>query len=194
MTNLNQCSIKFKKRPLAQTLEKTTGMSWSFRQVNDFDVHVCLKLCVPNKAIIPKLACKPVPTGISPELLNPNYKMVVSTNSLLAYEKGCIVLDSPAVLDFSFRGEIWVMLYNTTRENITLRTGHEIANLTLEPVTKMDISYVGDVSPAPASMGKVKWVKKHIENLKPKTNLGNQHSQKKFTKEEIKNYLKNDEF
>ena len=51
-----------------------------------------------------------------------------------------------------------------------------------------------DVSPAPASMGKVKWVKKHIENLKPKTNLGNQHSQKKFTKEEIKNYLKNDEF
>ena len=84
MTNLNQCSIKFKKRPLAQTLEKTTGMSWSFRQINDFDVHVCLKLCVPNKAIIPKLACKPVPTGISPELLNPNYKMVISTNSLLA--------------------------------------------------------------------------------------------------------------
>ena len=86
------------------------------------------------------------------------------------------------------------MLYKTTRENITLRTGHEIANLTLEPVTKMNIDYVGDVSVPPASMGKVKWVRKHIENLKPKTNFGNQHSQKKFTKEEIKNLLKNDEF
>jgi dUTPase len=194
MTNLNQCSINFKKRPLAQVLENKTGISWSFRQENIFDVHVCLKLCVPNKAIIPKLGCKPVPTGISPQLLNPNYKMVITTNSLLAYEKGCIVLDSPAILDYTFRGEIWVMLFNTTRQDVVLRYGHEIANFTLEPVTKMNIGYVGDVVKPPTSTAKVKWVRKHIESINPKGNFQNQLDQKKFSKEEIKNYLKNKKF
>ena len=127
MINFHQCSIKIKKRELARLLEERDGISWSFEPVSRFDPFVYLRCCTPKPINIKANTTLPIPTGITAELNNPNFKMQITTLSALAIKKGIIVLDSPATLDYTFRGEIWVMLHNISSKDVVIRTGERIS-------------------------------------------------------------------
>ena len=96
MKNSHLCNIKFKKRQLARLLEVRDGISWSFNKVSHFDPYINLRAAIPKPITVKAHTTVPVPTGVTPELNSPNYKMQVTTVSKLAIEKGIIVLDSPA--------------------------------------------------------------------------------------------------
>jgi|TARA_R110001592_G_scaffold54396_10_gene166478 dUTP pyrophosphatase len=165
--NFHQCNIKIKKRELARLLEERDGISWAFEPVSRFDPFVYLRCCTPKPINIKANTTLPIPTGITAELNNPNFKMQVTTLSALAIKKGIIVLDSPATLDYTFRGEIWVMLHNISNEDVVIRTGERIAQFSIEPSVALNISYVDEVDTETPSLGMVKWISEHI---KSKTN------------------------
>ena len=167
MINFHQCSIKIKKRELARLLEERDGISWSFEPVSRFDPFVYLRCCTPKPINIKANTTLPIPTGITAELNNPNFKMQITTLSALAIKKGIIVLDSPATLDYTFRGEIWVMLHNISSKDVVIRTGERIAQFSIEPSVALIISYVDEVDTETPSLGMVKWISEHI---KSKTN------------------------
>ncbi len=167
MINFHQCSIKIKKRELARLLEERDGISWSFEPVSRFDPFVYLRCCTPKPINIKANTTLPIPTGITAELNNPNFKMQITTLSALAIKKGIIVLDSPATLDYTFRGEIWVMLHNISSKDVVIRTGERIAQFSIEPSVALNISYVDEVDTETPSLGMVKWISEHI---KSKTN------------------------
>src|SRR6056300_1661292 len=150
MTNFHQCSIKVKKRELARLLEERDGISWSLDPVSRFDPFVYLRCCTPKPITVKANSTLPVPTGITVEL-----------------KKGLIVLDSPATLDYSFRGEIWAMLHNISNTDAVIRTGERIAQFSIEPTISLNIRYVDEVDTETPSLGLVKWISEHI---KSKTN------------------------
>ena len=167
MINFHQCSIKVKKRELARLLEERDGISWSFDPVSRFDPFVYLRCCTPKAIIVKANSTLPIPTGITVELNNPNFKMQITTLSALAIKKGIIVLDSPATLDYTFRGEIWVMLHNISKKDAVIRTGERVAQFSIEPTVSLNMSYVNEVDTETSSLGMVKWISEHI---KSKTN------------------------
>ena len=87
MKNSHLCNIKFKKRQLARLLEVRDGISWSFNKVSHFDPYINLRAAIPKPITIKAHTTVPVPTGVTPELNSPNYKMQVTTVSKLAIEK-----------------------------------------------------------------------------------------------------------
>jgi len=86
-----------------------------------------------------------VPTGISIEL-EPGYQGFVCSRSGLAAKYGVFVVNSPGVIDQSYRGEIKVILGNLKTDSFTIRHGDRIAQLLLFPVWIPELEIVDDLS------------------------------------------------
>jgi dUTP pyrophosphatase len=77
-----------------------------------------------------------VPTGLKVKIPE-NYEIQIRPRSGLALKDGVTVINSPATIDGDFRGEICVLLYNTTNFGKTYPKGTRIAQMVLCPVVKM---------------------------------------------------------
>ncbi len=67
-----------------------------------------------------------IPTGIT-MALPVGYEMQVRSRSGLAYKSGIFVLNSPGTVDCIFRGEVGVILYNTSDKVFEIKRGDRIA-------------------------------------------------------------------
>ncbi len=67
-----------------------------------------------------------VPTGLRVEI-PVGYEMQVRPRSGLAAKRGVTVLNSPGTIDSDFRGEICVILYNSSSEDFVIEPGERIA-------------------------------------------------------------------
>ena len=63
------------------------------------------------------------------------YEIQVRPRSGLALNKGIIVPNSPGTVDSDYRGEVKVILCNTSEDNFAIQRGDRIAQLVLTPVT-----------------------------------------------------------
>jgi dUTP pyrophosphatase len=74
-----------------------------------------------------------VPTGLNFDI--PDYtELQVRTKSGLAINQGLIVLNSPGTIDSGYIGEVKVILYNTSSEEILIKKGQKIAQCCLCPI------------------------------------------------------------
>jgi dUTP pyrophosphatase len=102
------------------------------------------------------LAIKPnervlVPTGIA-IILPKNFEGQIRSRSGLALKHGVMVLNSPGTIDSDYRGEIKVILLNTSNDIFIIKFGMRVAQLviakhycpTFKPVTKLTASIRGD--------------------------------------------------
>ena len=80
--------------------------------------------------IIPAFGRKLIKTGISISLPE-NYLGFVTPRSGLAYKHGITVLNAPGLIDTSYRGEIGVILHNTTSEPYEVCPKDRIAQLVI---------------------------------------------------------------
>lgn len=78
---------------------------------------------------------KLVKTGIA-IVLQDGYECQVRSKSGLALNKGLMVLNSPGTIDNGYRGEIGVILYNTSDEIQTIEKGDKVAQLVFVPVSQ----------------------------------------------------------
>jgi dUTP pyrophosphatase len=76
---------------------------------------------------------KLVPTGLKFNIPE-NYEIQVRSKSGLALNQGLMVLNSPGTVDSGYRGEVKVILFNTSKDNIKIEKGQKIAQAVLCPV------------------------------------------------------------
>lgn len=77
-----------------------------------------------------------VPTGLFIALPD-GYEAQVRPRSGLALKKGITVLNTPGTIDADYRGEIGVILFNTTNEDFEVKAGDRIAQLVLNKVEQI---------------------------------------------------------
>ncbi len=76
-----------------------------------------------------------IPTGV--RLAIPRgYEGQVRPRSGLAIRHGVTVLNAPGTIDADYRGEIRVLLFNTSNETYTVAAGDRIAQLVIAPVVR----------------------------------------------------------
>ena len=74
-----------------------------------------------------------IPTGLSFEV-PPGFELQCRPRSGLALKQGLTVLNTPGTIDSDYRGEIKVIILNTSKENIRIKDQDRIAQLVLAPV------------------------------------------------------------
>ncbi|MGM0442529.1 MAG: dUTP diphosphatase, partial [Elusimicrobiota bacterium] len=78
-----------------------------------------------------------IPSGIKVAVPE-NYEIQVRSRSGLAIKKGLFVLNSPGTVDAGYRGEIGVILFNTSGESVKIKHGRRIAQIVLQKIEKIE--------------------------------------------------------
>jgi dUTP pyrophosphatase len=79
-----------------------------------------------------------VPTGIALEI-PPGYEGQIRPRSGLALNMGLGVLNSPGTIDADYRGEVKVILINSSAETIIIQPAMRIAQLVVCPVMEIEL-------------------------------------------------------
>jgi dUTP pyrophosphatase len=94
-----------------------------------------------------------VPTGVAIALPD-GYVALVHPRSGLAARHGLSIVNTPGTIDAGYRGEIKVLLINhDPREPIELRRGDRIAQLVVQPVTRVSFLDAAELPPTPRGEG-----------------------------------------
>ena len=127
--------VKFKKLcEGARTPQKKTAGAAAYDLYYPYDEAVTL---YPNDLQI-------VSTGLAMEI-PAGWKGEIYSRSGLA-SKGIFVVNQPGKIDSDYRGEIKVLLYNSSSKEITLVRGARIAQFELNPVYPFEWSEVDELS------------------------------------------------
>ena len=89
---------------------------------------------------------KLIHTGIHIELPQ-GYEAQIRPRSGLALKKGLTVLNSPGTIDSDYRGEIGVILYNSSSDTVVVEPGERIAQMVIakyEQVELVDVNYLNE--------------------------------------------------
>lgn len=86
-----------------------------------------------------------IKTGIKTEF-DKNFEIQVRSRSGLALKSGVIVLNSPGTIDSDFRGEIGIILFNTSEEDFTINLGDRIAQMVFLKIEKPEIIITENLS------------------------------------------------
>lgn len=88
-----------------------------------------------------------VPTGFAIAVPEGMCGLVLSRSGL-ALNDGVAVLNGPGLIDSGYRGEIQVILHNTSAEAVSIERGQRIAQLLVLPVPPVDLVEVDALPPA----------------------------------------------
>jgi dUTP pyrophosphatase len=77
-----------------------------------------------------------VPTGLFIELPD-GFEAQIRPRSGLAIKQGITCLNSPGTIDADYRGEICIILINLSGETQSVQSGDRIAQMMVQPVTKV---------------------------------------------------------
>jgi dUTP pyrophosphatase len=86
-----------------------------------------------------------ISTGVS-VAIPPGYEIQCRSRSGLAAKSGIFVLNSPGTIDADYRGEIKVILNNTSQNPFTIKRSDRIAQLVLVPVVQVVWSEVTELA------------------------------------------------
>jgi len=93
--------------------------------VDLFNAGEKISLKPQERALIPAGIRIAVPSG---------YELQIRPRSGLAINKGLTVLNSPGTIDSTYRGEVKVILLNTSKETVEIEKGERIAQAVLKKV------------------------------------------------------------
>lgn len=91
-------------------------------------------------SIVPPLSTKLIKTGIAVSWSGKdaeNHYLRIAPRSGLAYKNGIFV--NAGVVDYDYRGEIGVVLYNSKNEDFKVNKGDRIAQMILERINRPNI-------------------------------------------------------
>ena len=78
-----------------------------------------------------------IPTGWK-VILPADYELQIRSRSGLALKDGVVVLNSPGTIDEGYRGEVGVILFNTTANWFRVTRGMRMAQAVLAPVVRAE--------------------------------------------------------
>jgi dUTP pyrophosphatase len=97
-------------------------------------LYACL---FPNSFILHPGQRARIPTGVSVEIPY-GHEIQIRPRSGLAAKHGITVLNSPGTIDPDYRGEIEIILYNTSDSPFTIHHADRIAQMVICPVIPPD--------------------------------------------------------
>lgn len=86
-----------------------------------------------KEVIVPAMGRALVKTGISIQLPK-NTEAQIRSRSGLAFKSGIFVLNSPGTIDEGYRGDVGVILFNTTGEDFIVKKHERIAQMVIKEV------------------------------------------------------------
>jgi dUTP pyrophosphatase len=93
-----------------------------------------------------------IPTGLA-IALPPGYELQVRPRSGLALRNGIVLPNSPGTIDEDYRGEIQVIVLNTSSEPFRVERGTRIAQAVLAPVVRAAWQEVEDLDATTRNAG-----------------------------------------
>ena len=139
--------VKIQKTELAKSLEETLNIKWELNQQFPYDAGFDLRACIDRALILLPTGHTTIPTGIHVEFSEPNWEMQVRPRSGLAAEHGITVLNTPGTVDFGYRKEIQVILYNCdVYDDFQINPGDRIAQACFREIPQVSFQYVDAVS------------------------------------------------
>tara|TARA_Y100000590_G_scaffold419922_1_gene522104 strand:- start:200 stop:649 length:450 start_codon:yes stop_codon:yes gene_type:complete len=94
-----------------------------------------------------------IPSGFQVEIPE-GYEVQIRSRSGLSFKNGVIVLNSPATIDWDYRGEIKILLMNLGEEPFTIEHGMRLAQLVVSQVIQMpyvEVECIGEETERAAS-------------------------------------------
>ena len=85
--------------------------------------------------------------------LSSEYEIQVRPRSGLALKNGITVVNTPGTIDSDYRGELGVILLNTSASNFEINLGDRIAQAVVCPVVKADFQFVETLDETDRSSG-----------------------------------------
>ncbi|MCI4400334.1 MAG: dUTP diphosphatase [Campylobacteraceae bacterium] len=85
-----------------------------------------------------------VKTGLAVTLPN-GYELQVRPRSGLALKNGITVLNTPGTVDSDYRGELMVILLNTSKEDFVIKKGDRIAQAVIKEILQADFAVVDEL-------------------------------------------------
>jgi dUTP pyrophosphatase len=121
--------IKFQLlRSSAKAPQKMTEHAAGYDLAADLDVSLLL---YPGDRIA-------VPTGIALELPE-GFEAQIRPRSGLALKHGIGILNSPGTIDADYRGEVMVILFNSSKEPFPIHSGMRIAQMIIAPIISTEL-------------------------------------------------------
>lgn len=105
----------------------------------------CMDIHAAVSKVVPARCADAVATGFAVEVPE-GYELQVRSRSGLAVNHGVHVLNSPGTIDSDYRGEIFVILHNTTSKPFNIMRGERIAQITLKPVEQVYVVEVEELT------------------------------------------------
>lgn len=91
-------------------------------------------------------------TGLAIELPI-SYEAQIRSKSGIALKAGVMVLNSPGTVDEGYRGEVGVILYNTSKIPYVIEKGDKIAQMVIVPVEQSEFQEVDELSDTSRGQG-----------------------------------------
>jgi len=123
---MNIINVKVEKSELALKLEKDLELNWDIYQQFPFDAGYDLKACIDKSCTIYSQERKTIPVGLYFELEDPYWEIQIRPRSGLSHKYGIIIVNSPGTVDYAYRKEVMVILFNSGREPFLIEPGDRI--------------------------------------------------------------------
>lgn len=139
----NSVSIKVKK-----TADDVTIPEYKTQGAAGADIYAYIKesiVLAPHSTVL-------IPTGLIFEIPQ-GYEVQIRSRSGLALKNGVIVLNSPGTIDSDYRGEIGVILYNSSSASFTINPNDRIAQAVLAKVEIMNFDLSSSLTSTTRSQG-----------------------------------------
>lgn len=116
-----------RKLPLKYTNTNSSEPEYAYQSDSGFDLRSTEDLWIfaGDRKLVPTGLRFDIPDG---------YEIQVRSKSGLALKQGLMVLNSPGTVDSGYQGEVKVILFNTSNQNIKIEKGQKIAQAVVCPV------------------------------------------------------------
>ncbi len=131
-------SVKIKYHKKAQEIYKE-GISYATKESVGLDLRACFE---EENVSIEAGARFLVPSGISIEIEEENLAAFVYSRSGLGAKQGLTVAQGVGVIDRDYRGEILIMLLNTSQYEQIITKGDRVAQLVFQPAYQLEVQIV----------------------------------------------------
>lgn len=122
-------------------VEALTGQSFDLVTQWEFDAGMDVRACIKEPIVLEPMNFITVPTGLHMQLSEQRYEVQVRTRSGLAAKNGVFVLNSPGTVDYLYREEVKVILYNLGKIPFAINPADRIAQICVREIPQFEISY-----------------------------------------------------
>lgn len=123
-----------------QIVNKSNNPLPQYKTKGSVGMDICANethLLIPNEVAL-------ISTGLYISIPE-GYEAQIRPRSGLAINYGITILNTPGTIDSDYRGEIKIMLYNTSDDSFEVKNGDRIAQVVICPIEKVELEEVEEL-------------------------------------------------